>query len=79
MVKCNGAKANRGTKESSNLLQNGQRLHIPTGFYAAAYDVSTAGIEGLTGTVISYRGTNADTGATIAANDNAATIKEMGA
>jgi hypothetical protein len=29
-----------------------------TGFYALAYDVSGAGIEGLTGTVIAYRGTD---------------------
>ena len=36
----------------------GARLDIPSGFYALAYDVSTAGIAGLTGTVISYRGTD---------------------
>jgi hypothetical protein len=29
------------------------------GFYALAYNVSTAGISGLSGTVISYRGTDA--------------------
>jgi hypothetical protein len=36
------------------------------GFYALAYDVSNAGISGLTGTVVSYRGTNFDTGDTVA-------------
>ena len=31
---------------------------VNAGFYALAYDVTNAGIEGLTGTVISYRGTD---------------------
>ncbi len=38
------------------------RTDAAAGFYAIAYDVSNAGVEGLTGTVIAYRGTNFDTG-----------------
>lgn len=34
------------------------RLDAQSGFYAIAYDVSQAGIAGLSGTVVSYRGTN---------------------
>jgi hypothetical protein len=34
----------------------------PKGFYALAYDVSGAGVSGLSGTVISYRGTDFDLG-----------------
>jgi hypothetical protein len=46
---------------------NNQRQDIASGFYALAYDLSGAGIEGLSGTVISYRGTNFDYGDSIAA------------
>lgn len=40
----------------SNVLTGSDGVNA--GFYALAYDVSTAGISGLTGTVISYRGTD---------------------
>ena len=46
------------TKDSSSLVSDGVRLDIPAGFYAIAYDLSNAGVAGLTGTVIAYRGTD---------------------
>lgn len=46
------------TRDSSSLVENGVRQDIPAGFYALAYDVSGAGIGGLDGTVIAYRGSD---------------------
>ena len=46
------------TRDSSSLVENGVRQDIPAGFYALAYDVSGAGISGLDGTVIAYRGSD---------------------
>ena len=40
----------------SDILANSDGVNA--GFYAIAYDVSGAGVSGLTGTVISYRGTD---------------------
>ncbi|WP_108811931.1 putative Ig domain-containing protein [Sphingorhabdus sp. Alg231-15] len=48
------------SRESQGIGQQEFSSWQSTGFYAIAYDVSGADITGLSGTVISYRGTNAN-------------------